>query len=322
MTRRRYLEIGLGALWLLDGALQLQPHMFTAAFFSNTLGMGNMGVPAPAARFDYRVTTLLVAHPVPWNALFAGLQLAIGVSLLRGGRAAALARPVSLVWALAVWYIGEGFGGMFMGGASILNGAPGPALGYALLTLAVWPRRRDASTYDRILDDSFHRRVLAVWSTLWLSVALLETAGTNRMPFVPGAEIRNSGTSEPSWLAALDRSVGNVVGLHGALFAAVFGSVAATLALAPWLPSFRRPSLLLGAAVGVFLGLVGGGFGGLVTGAATDPGLAAVFVLAAVGAWPTDVAEWRGVRARSGRPTRRVALGRLPSGEPQPVPAA
>ena len=74
LTRRR-LEMALGALWLLDGALQLQPGMFTSTFFSNVLGMANMGLPGPVARLDLSVTDLVVAHPVVWNAMFAGVQV-------------------------------------------------------------------------------------------------------------------------------------------------------------------------------------------------------------------------------------------------------
>ena len=44
---RRGVEIALGALWLVDGALQFQPTMFTRGFFVDTLGMANMGLPGP-----------------------------------------------------------------------------------------------------------------------------------------------------------------------------------------------------------------------------------------------------------------------------------
>ena len=114
--------------------------MFSSAFFGNMLGMANMGLPGPVSAVLYQTTTMLTAHPVIWNAAFASLQLAIGAGLL-WGRTAALARPVSIAWALAVWVVGEGFGGLFMPGVSALNGAPGAALLYALIALILWPRR-------------------------------------------------------------------------------------------------------------------------------------------------------------------------------------
>lgn len=310
ITRRR-LEMALGGLWLLDGALQLQPHMFTAAFFSDTLGMANMGLPAPLSRVYYDITTMIAGHPAAWNGLFAALQLALGFMFLRGGRALTVARPLSLAWALGVWAIGEGFGGMFMGGGSVLNGAPGSALGYAFITLALWPRR---GTRGRV--------ALAAWSAVWMAVALLETAGTNRMPFVPGAEIRDAAGGEPGLVAALDRSVGNLVGLHGAWFAGVTGVVAALIALVPWWSRLRRPALAAGMVVGALLGLIGGDLGGILTGRGTDPGLAPVFVLLGLVAWVTavDVPELSGDRAPlpvALRPRVRAAAGdpvALPAG--------
>src|SRR5262249_27659338 len=122
ITRRR-LEIALGLLWLLDGALQFQPYMFTDAFFKDILGMANMGLPGPVPSVDAHVARMLGAHPVTWNAAFASLQVALGVGLL-WRRTADLARGASIVWALGVWIVGEGFGGIFMGGTSLLTGAP------------------------------------------------------------------------------------------------------------------------------------------------------------------------------------------------------
>src|SRR4029077_2235031 len=128
---RRRLEVALGALWLLDGALQFQPSMFSKSFFADMLGMANMGLPGPLTEAEYRVTDLLTAHPVLWNSAFATLQVALGIGLL-WGRTARYARPASIVWALSVWALGEGIGGMLMPGVSALNGAPGAALLYAV----------------------------------------------------------------------------------------------------------------------------------------------------------------------------------------------
>src|SRR5580704_16165052 len=120
MFSRRRLEIALGALWLLDGALQFQPYMFSQAFFAGILGMANMGLPRSLSNADVRVASLLVAHPVVWNAIFASLQVALGLGLL-WPRTARLARLVSIPWALGVWIIGEGVGGLFMGATSLVT---------------------------------------------------------------------------------------------------------------------------------------------------------------------------------------------------------
>ena len=53
--RRRQVEVALGVLWLVDGALQFQPYMFTRAFMAGILGMANMGLPGPLARADFDI---------------------------------------------------------------------------------------------------------------------------------------------------------------------------------------------------------------------------------------------------------------------------
>ena len=83
---------------------------------------------------------VIAAHPVGWEVPFAIIQLLLGLGLLYP-RTAKLALAASLPWALGVWYLGEGLGGIASGNASLLTGAPGAVLLYAVLALAAWPRR-------------------------------------------------------------------------------------------------------------------------------------------------------------------------------------
>ena len=55
MDVRRALQLGLAAIWLLDGVLQYQPVMFTKAF-GQMLGSTSAGNPG------------VIAHPINWNA--------------------------------------------------------------------------------------------------------------------------------------------------------------------------------------------------------------------------------------------------------------
>ena len=84
-------------------------------------------------------TSHLVAHdPVPWNTMFALTQLAIAVGLLwRPAVKAALAG--SIAWSLAVWWLGEGLGGLLTGTASSGHRAPGAVILYALIAALAWP---------------------------------------------------------------------------------------------------------------------------------------------------------------------------------------
>jgi hypothetical protein len=74
---------------------------------------------------------------VAWNVPFAGIQLLLGVGLLVP-RTARLTLGASIVWALGVWYLAEGLSGMADGHASLIDGAPGSALIYAILAAAAW----------------------------------------------------------------------------------------------------------------------------------------------------------------------------------------
>lgn len=286
VTRRR-LEMALGVLWLVDGALQWQPYMFSSAFFGNMLGMANMGLPGPVSAVLYRTTTMLTAHPVIWNAAFASLQVAIGVGLL-WGRTASLARPVSIAWALAVWVVGEGFGGLFMPGVSALNGAPGAALLYALIALILWPRRPGDDPAVAVADTGLlgGRGAQWCWTVLWSGLALPELGGANHAAGVPAAEVANIGEDEPGWLAGLNSHAGHLLAGHGALFALLAAVIEVAVGWCVLRPAWRRTALAAGIAVAILYGVFGQDLGGLLTGQATDPGTAPLFVLFALALWP------------------------------------
>ena len=146
--RRRGLQIALGLMWLLDAALQYQPYMFTRNFVTTVLEPASMGNPAllagPAA-----ATARIIAHDVvAWNAAFATIQLALAAGLL-WRRTARAALQATIAWALAVWLLGEGAGGVLSamaGMANPLTGAPGAAVLVALLALLILPRRAGRHT--------------------------------------------------------------------------------------------------------------------------------------------------------------------------------
>jgi len=197
VTRRR-LEVALGLLWLLDGALQAQPYMFTSTFFSNNFGMANMGLPGLAARVEGSLDTALGAHPAPWNAVFAVVQLGLGADLL-WPRTSKVALGASVGWCIAVWLIGEGIGGLFMGTSAVL-GAPGAALLYAIAALWLWPEQGDSVRSAAVADGGMLGGQIAIglWSMLWLGTALLEVQGINHASGVPGAQLADIGQGEPA----------------------------------------------------------------------------------------------------------------------------
>ena len=89
---RRGLQIALGAVWLLDAALQYQPYMFTRGF-PDMLAMAAAGQPGVVAGPVTLAAQAVSANPAAWNAAFATIQLALAVGLLfRATARAALAQ--------------------------------------------------------------------------------------------------------------------------------------------------------------------------------------------------------------------------------------
>src|SRR5437016_7421852 len=75
----RMLQVALGLIWLLDGLLQLQPFMFTKAFVTQVILASADGQPAIIARPLVWAGHLMAPHIALWNALFAAIQIAIGL---------------------------------------------------------------------------------------------------------------------------------------------------------------------------------------------------------------------------------------------------
>ena len=287
---RRGLEIALGLLWLLDGALQFQPFMFTRDFFEGILGMANMGLPGPVTAVNLSIADQLVAHPVLANAIFATLQVALGVGLL-WPRTANIARGVSIAWALGVWIVGEGFGGLGMDGTGLVTGAPGAAVLYAILGLALWPAPSPARPRpgDAVVDGSLVQRgrwVRYAWLVVWVSVALLELEPLNHAAAVPSAQLVNAGQGEPGWIAAMNSAVGGVFADAGLVFAVLIGLCAVFTGVGVFGARTRRAALIVGIALAAFTGIFGQDLGGLFTGHATDPGSGPLLVLFAMSLWP------------------------------------
>ena len=297
LTRRR-LEIALGCLWLLDGLLQFQPFMFTRAFFQDILGMANMGLPGPISSLDYRVADLLGAHFIIWNGAFATLQVLIGIGLLRT-KTANLARAVSIPWGISVWLLGEGFGGMFMHGTNLMNGAPGAALLYSIIAIVLWPRRDPAEGPSAVQGAPGGRFARGAWAVIWCTGALLEVESINHAATVPGAQLSNVGEGEPSVLAWLNHAAGSLVGSHGVAFAVLLGVAACFVGLGALAPSTRRLALGLGCAMAVLFFVVGQDFGGVFTGQGTDPGSGPLLILFALTMWPRRAVPTRATRKRS-----------------------
>ncbi len=141
LTQKRLRQL-LGILWLIDGLLQLQPQMFTMNMVNGVMVPTVQNQPSLIAASLQWIIAVTTHNLVLVNLVIAAVQIVIGVLLICGlwVRGTILA---SIVWALLVWYGGEGMSMLLTGQGSILTGAPGAVLLYPLLGLLVYPRKED-----------------------------------------------------------------------------------------------------------------------------------------------------------------------------------
>jgi hypothetical protein len=78
---RRGLQIVLGLLWLLDGALQLQPFMLGSGFARQVIGEAAAGQPHFVAGPVEWAADIIAAHPL-LDVPFAAVQLLLGVGMV------------------------------------------------------------------------------------------------------------------------------------------------------------------------------------------------------------------------------------------------
>ncbi len=289
LDARRALQLGLAGLWLLDGVLQYQPFMYTKAFGQMLAGTAD-GNPAVIARPITWEAGLVEHHLVLLNTAFATIQLLLGLGIaVRPTARAALA--ASVAWSLAVWWFGEGLGGVLNGGASPLNGAPGAVILYALLAVLLWPADRGTPaqfTAARAVGGHVAR---ALWLVLWLSLAYFAVTPANRAPGAVSGMIGDMTDGEPGWLGALMRGAASLV--TGAdLAASVAAAVAlAVIAFGVYLPvPAAAGSLLLAIVVALVIWVFAQALGGILAGGATDPNSGPLLILLALAYWPARTA--------------------------------
>ena len=284
---RRVLQLALAGIWLLDAALQYQPVMFTRAF-GQTLAATAMGNPAAVADPIGWAAQLVQQHPVLLNAVFATVQLLIaaGIAWRRTLRAALAA---SVAWALAVWWLGEGLGGMLAGMASPVTGAPGAVILYALLAVLLWPADRTGAPAPFTAARAVGARVARIlWSTLWAILASVALWPQNRAPQAMAIQILGTANGEPGWLAGVDKHAAVLVARHGLAASVVLAAMLALIGAGVWLPAPAfRAVLGLALVLAVAIWVVGEAFGGIFTGQGTDPNTSPLLALLALAFWPS-----------------------------------
>jgi hypothetical protein len=282
---RRKLQLALAGIWLLDAILQFQAFMFTKGFAQMLAGTapGNPWFIADPMSWAARIIS---DHGTSTNAVFAFIQLAIGLGIaLRPTTRIALG--ASIVWALAVWWFGEGLGGVLNGSASPVNGAPGAVIIYALLALLLWPPRRERPA--SFVAGRFTGPIIArmAWLVLWGSLAYLALLPATRAPRALSGMISGMAAGQPSWLAGIDDHLASFLVSRGSGAGVLLSVVLAVIAAGVFIPQPTAVKAILGLAILVAAALwVAEGLGGILTGSGTDPNSGPLLALLALCYWP------------------------------------
>jgi len=283
---RRTLQILLGAVWLLDAALQFQPYMFSRAFITNIIDPAAAGDPAAVAAPITWSAQLMAQHIVAANALFAVIQLAIAAGLCYR-RTVRPALAASIAWSVMVWWFGEGLGGILTG-ASPLAGLPGAVILYALIALLVWPAGDDPGTARLAparqgpLGPVVPR---LLWLTLWAEFAWYLLLPANRAPDAVSHAFTSMTIGPPGWVQIIQGGLAGLTAGRGLAVSALLAALCALTASAIFADRLARPAIILACLLGLLF-WAAEGFGGIATGQATDPNTGPLLILLAACFWP------------------------------------
>lgn len=297
---RRSLQLVLATAWLLDGVLQLQPFMFTRGphGFSEMLAQNATGNPGPVASSIVWAAGVVGAHSAPADLAFALIQILLGLGIA-WRRSVKVALAASVPWALAVWWFGEGLGGILRGGGTPVLGGPGAVLVYALLAVLLWPPGKvgdlDASASPLSAEGSFAAASAlgvevskALWAALWSSMAALSVVGQARSPGIVSRAIAGVVQGEPAWLADVDRRLVGLTAGRGLIVAVVIAVICLVVAFGIYLPSAAgvRAVLVVSVVTALAIWLATENFGAILAGGATDPNSGPLLALLALAYWP------------------------------------
>jgi cytochrome oxidase Cu insertion factor (SCO1/SenC/PrrC family) len=214
---RTLLRLAFGVIWVFDGILQFQPGM--------PLGLANdvvkptiAGAPTWLHPLMYSAISLWNTHPLALATGTAWIQIGIGLGLIASN--ASVGRLIAVAgagWAGLIWLIGNGAGGAFASGSSILFGWPGATLFYfvAMVWLALSPR---------LFAEHFSKFALRFVAVILGIAAILQVlpagefwhgGNTNALTAMTKAM---TSTAQPHVLAWIVKHVGDLAGTLGGGF--------------------------------------------------------------------------------------------------------
>lgn len=278
---RRRVRLALGLLWLLDAALQAQPVFFHPEVWRQDIAQSVMGEPPWVAHGVFWAIGVIAAHPAIWDGAFVAIQAALGLALVTD-RLPRVAIVTSVPYALAIWWVGEGFGTLPTGFAMFFAGSPGPALLYPVLGLLAWPGSR------RQRGTPVHRRwALGLWAALWAGQAVLLVPWLYPVREVLTANLEENGLDAPHWLLPVVHQVSSAVASAPVTTTAALAALQVLVGIGALVPTTRRAALAVGIVSSVAFWVIGQDFGGIFVSGGTDPSTAPLVILLALALWPT-----------------------------------
>ena len=149
--RMRLLTRSFGALWIVDGVLQLRDAM-PSQFVASVINPAFSGAPYLLKALGHFAGDLWNIDPVKADLGASFLQITIGAGLLflKKGRSWRFIVKLSIVWSLAIFIFGNGFG-LFYQAANSATGAPSAVLLYlfASIELLKLSKAEEISTSNR-----------------------------------------------------------------------------------------------------------------------------------------------------------------------------
>jgi hypothetical protein len=277
----------LATVWLTDAALQLQPFMFTKGpdGFSAMLHSTAAGNPSWISHTIVWNASVVAHHPVLTNAVFAGAQflIALGIAWRWTCRPALV---LSVGWAMAVWWFGEGLGGLFSGAATPLGGGPGAVLFYAVLAVLLWPSEGTNAPFvaARTIGATAAK---ALWAGVWLLLAVLAVVGHGRSPQALHDMVAKLGSGQPGWLVRIDRWSEAILLHDGTAVAVLFALLCLLVAVSVYLhPTVTQVVLVVALVAFAVVWVAVQDFGGELAGGATDPSSGLLLLLFVLVYWP------------------------------------
>ncbi len=292
LTDKAILQI-IGALWLLDALLQVQPAMFTMNMINGTLLPIIQNQPAPIAANLSWIVVVSSTHIFALNWGITIVQACIGVALLTG-RWIRETVVLSAVWGVALWYAGEGLSGLLTGQSSALVGAPGSILLYVIIAVAIVFRHKEQIHYATVDEQpvSLQQRVFLrrALGGFWIFAGLLQL-----QPYWwQYGQISNSvntlynpGTLQGALLDPILHGVAAITqpteGLVNALLVLLF------LALGVWIllakPQSLHSALLVSLICAIGIWGFFEAFGMIFSGMSTDPNTGPLIILMTLALW-------------------------------------